>query len=243
MSVEFWKAIFDWCSVVLVGLTFIAGAGALITGKVLSNRQDAALKRIELDLAAANERAAQADLRRVELENRIALIFGPRHLTPEQATRISGKLAGLRSVKVDVFVMAVGNPYTAGDFEDSESIARAVVRTLRAAPAYMDAEGWLLENCQGSGASNLVVSVKLPANDVDRTIATRLIKALQPEIGTYPELSDHSAFCTKFSDLDRSNPNKRGHDATISITIGRKINPLLTHEMLDSDDEQKQPSK
>ena len=35
MSFEFWKVIFDWSAVVLLGLTFIAGLGALVTGKVV----------------------------------------------------------------------------------------------------------------------------------------------------------------------------------------------------------------
>jgi hypothetical protein len=237
MSIEFWKAIFDWAAVVLVGLTFIAGAGALITGKILNDRQASNLKQFQLDLAAANGRASRADLKRVELQNRIVDIFGPRQLTADQSDRIGKKLTGLRGVKIDVYVLAVGNPYTAGDFKDSENIGRTVVRTLRAAPAFMDAEGWLLEDCQGAGASNVVVSVNPGGSDADRKIATQVLKAFQPEIGTDPETSGQSPTCTKFSTLDAATPNKRRHDATISITIGRKIQPILTREMLEPADE------
>jgi hypothetical protein len=241
MSVEFWKAIFDWAAVVLVGITFIAGAGALITGKILSDRQASSVKRFQIDLEAAKERAVHADVKRLELENRIADIFGPRQLTAEQSARIAKKLEGLRGVKIDVYVLAVGNPYAASDSKDSESIGRTVVRTLRAAPAFMDAEGWLLEDCQGAGASNVVVSVGLSGSDADRKIATRVREALQPEIGTLPEISSQTPFCTKFSDLDKSSPNKGKHGAAISITIGRKVNPLLTRDMLEPDDDPKNP--
>ena len=68
MSVEFWKSICDWAAVVLVGVTFVAGAGALITGGILSRRQDEKLRRFSIDLTSAQtelgkqqERAAIAD--------------------------------------------------------------------------------------------------------------------------------------------------------------------------------------
>jgi hypothetical protein len=242
MSIELWKTIFDWAAVILVGLTFIAGAGGLITGKILNDKQAGELKQFQLELAEANDRASHADLKRVELQNRIADIFGPRQLTTEQSARIATSLAGLRGVKIDVYVLAVGNPYSAEDSKDSESIGRTVVRTLGGPPAFMDVEGWLLEDCNGAGASNLVVSVRLPGDDADRKTATRVLKALQPEIGTDPEISDQPPpFCTKFSDLEKSRPNKRKHDAAISVIIGRKINPLLTREMLEPVDEQRKP--
>lgn len=77
MSVEFWKAIFDWGAVVLVGLTFIAGAGALITGRIINDRQSAQLQKMGADLTAAQtelaeqqERAAvaEADIARAQAE-------------------------------------------------------------------------------------------------------------------------------------------------------------------------------
>lgn len=41
MPLEQWKEILDWISVGLVGLTFAAGAAALIVGKILNDRQEA----------------------------------------------------------------------------------------------------------------------------------------------------------------------------------------------------------
>jgi hypothetical protein len=231
--------IYDIANAVLLGsLVFgVLSTGLVIwMGNVKEHYSQKELEATRLKAGEANDRAAQADLKRLKLENRIVDIFGPRQLSTEQSARITGKLAGLRGVKIDVYVLAVGNPYTADDFKDSESIGRTVVRTLREAPAFMDAEGWLLQDCHGSGASNVVVSVRLPGSDADRKIATQVLKALQPEIGTDPEISDQSPYCTKFSDLDKSRPNKRKHDAAISVTIGRKISPLLTREMLEPDD-------
>lgn len=238
--------------IVLMVLAALAATGLVIAQRIAFKKADRLAdlteQRAKLDSAAkdlkigeANDRAAQADLKRVQLQNRIVNIFGVRHMTEEQSGRIANKLAGLGGAKIDVYVLAIGNPYSADDSEDSENIGRTVVNALRAPPALIDAEGSLLEDCHGSGASNVFVSVALPSSDADREIATRVQKALQPEIETDPEISDQTPSCTKFSDLDKSRPNKRNHDAAISITIGRKINPLLTREMLEPDDKEKVP--
>jgi hypothetical protein len=68
MPVELWKSIFDWTAVFLAAGAFVAGAGALITGNILNERQDAQLKQFDKDLtgaksalAAQQERASIAD--------------------------------------------------------------------------------------------------------------------------------------------------------------------------------------
>jgi len=53
MPVEFWKSFFDWGTVALIGLTFVFGAGALITGSVLNSRQDAKLREFDDNLTKA----------------------------------------------------------------------------------------------------------------------------------------------------------------------------------------------
>jgi hypothetical protein len=53
MSAEFWKSVFDWGTVVLAGLTFVFGGGALITGKILSDRQDEQLRQFDKGLTSA----------------------------------------------------------------------------------------------------------------------------------------------------------------------------------------------
>lgn len=68
LSVETWKSIFDWGTVILAALTFVALAGALITGNILSDRQGEQLRQFDKDmtdaksgLSAQQERAANAE--------------------------------------------------------------------------------------------------------------------------------------------------------------------------------------
>jgi len=68
MSVELWKSIFDWATVVLIAFTVVSGAGALITGDIISKRQEAKLRQFDTDLTGAKtelgkqqERAANAE--------------------------------------------------------------------------------------------------------------------------------------------------------------------------------------
>jgi hypothetical protein len=72
MSVELWKSIFDWAAVVLIGFTFIAGAGALITGKILSNRQDDKLREFSTDLTTAQTELGRQQERAAKAEGQIA---------------------------------------------------------------------------------------------------------------------------------------------------------------------------
>jgi hypothetical protein len=68
VSVEALKSLFDVLAVVLLGLTFVAGAGVLITGNIINRRQSEQLKtfdsdmtKAKSDLAAQEERAATAE--------------------------------------------------------------------------------------------------------------------------------------------------------------------------------------
>ncbi|HLO07206.1 MAG TPA: hypothetical protein VK198_11225, partial [Terriglobales bacterium] len=53
MSVELLKSICDWLTVVLIALTVASGAGALITGDIISKRQEARLREFDGDLTDA----------------------------------------------------------------------------------------------------------------------------------------------------------------------------------------------
>lgn len=108
-------------------------------------------------LADAKKLAAQADLSRVKLQNRMVDIFGPRQLTAQQSTDIGKRLAGLKGTKVDIYVFKLGSPYNSTEFSDDSNLGINLTHVLRAAG--LDAEVWLLESCQDSGASNLVVGV------------------------------------------------------------------------------------
>lgn len=72
MSIELWKSIFDWAAVVLVGFTFIAGAGALITGRILSNRQNEKLREFSTNLTAAQTELGKQQERAAKAEGQIA---------------------------------------------------------------------------------------------------------------------------------------------------------------------------
>jgi hypothetical protein len=167
-----------------------------------------------------------------EETNRIVDIFGPRH--PERhAADIVKSLTGLESTKIDVYIEDVGDPPDSPEFKDSLKTGSAVLRLLEA--AHMNAEGWILNSCQGGHAEGLNVTLAWNANNNDRKIAQQVLDSFPHELGTFSTVQDASpiAVCNKFSDLDSGKPNDRQPDAAISITIGRKINPILTREMLE----------
>lgn len=60
-DVDVWKSVFDWSSIVLISLTVFTGAGALITGKIISDRQDETI-------AELNKQSKEAIKRTAELE-------------------------------------------------------------------------------------------------------------------------------------------------------------------------------
>jgi hypothetical protein len=83
MPVELWKEIFDWLAVAFVGLTFIVGAGALITGKIISDRQEEKIREFDKKLTDAKEHAANLELEAVSLRkelisqgSRVNLLYG-----------------------------------------------------------------------------------------------------------------------------------------------------------------------
>lgn len=73
MSIELWKAIFDWSAVVFVGLSIIAGSLALITGKKVGDRQDDKLRDFSVGLTAAQTNLETQKERTATAEANIAL--------------------------------------------------------------------------------------------------------------------------------------------------------------------------
>ncbi len=75
MPIEFWKSIFETGGVVLLGLTFLFGLGALYTNIRINSVQEQRLRKFDKDLtdeknalSIQQERAANADARVVGLE-------------------------------------------------------------------------------------------------------------------------------------------------------------------------------
>jgi hypothetical protein len=95
MSVELWKSIFDWATIVFVAFTVFSGAGALITGDVISKRQESRSRQFERELtdakgalATQEERAAKAERELLEEREHTA----NRDISPEDQSAISEKL-------------------------------------------------------------------------------------------------------------------------------------------------------
>lgn len=75
MSLEGWKAIFEISGVILLFLTFVSGAGILLTSTRINERQAGQLREFNAKLTAAQtelsqqqERAAKAELQLAQLE-------------------------------------------------------------------------------------------------------------------------------------------------------------------------------
>lgn len=123
MSVELWKTIFDWAAVVLVGLTFIAGAGALITGKVLSDRQS--------EIIASKDRQAALDSKAKDLQ--IATLT-------DRATKAEGDIATADKNAADANAKAEGFRADIANANESAEQARAQVATATAEAAKANLE-------------------------------------------------------------------------------------------------------
>ena len=92
MSVELWKSIFDWATVALAALTFVALAGALITGNILNERQGKQLQQFTIDLEKqkGETAVAQAEVLRLQ-EQRL-----PRSLKFESNESLQALIASLK---------------------------------------------------------------------------------------------------------------------------------------------------
>jgi hypothetical protein len=68
MSVEAWKTLFDWATVVLIALTVVSGAGALITGNIIGKQQDERLLQFEGSLTSARTELGKQQARAAKAE-------------------------------------------------------------------------------------------------------------------------------------------------------------------------------
>jgi hypothetical protein len=185
---------------------------------------------LKKQLGDATKLAAQADLSRNNLQNRILDIFGSRGFRPDQTVRIVKALAGLTGEKIDVFVVDPGNAFTSSD--DSIPLGHELLRTLRMAG--MDAHGWIMSSCFGVQAMNVTLFT-LPSGKRIK-IASRVRDALSPEIPTASAVGNSAPYCRTVVPLEKEDSEKQWkgmNENTIGIAIGSKIQPILTREMLD----------
>ena len=68
MSVELWKTIFDWATVVLIAFTVGSGAGALITGDIIAKRREAKLHQFEMDIEKQKDETAKSQAEVLRLQ-------------------------------------------------------------------------------------------------------------------------------------------------------------------------------
>lgn len=99
-SLEWWKNGFEISGVILLLLTFIAGAGALWFGRQVNKAQTERLRQFDKGLTDAKERVAKAELRTAELLASIQ----PRYLTEQQTNKLSDNLPELAG-----YVLLIGS--------------------------------------------------------------------------------------------------------------------------------------
>lgn len=99
MSLEGWKSLFEIGGVVLLGLTFVFGAGALITGNRINAIQSMELGDFKLKTAQAEAESARAQLALKQYEDVIAKNVNPRHLDFKRFTELlTGKPKGTAEI-------------------------------------------------------------------------------------------------------------------------------------------------
>lgn len=94
-SVDTWKTIFDWASIVFVSFTVFSGAGALITGKIIGDRQDEKIAEL-----TTRSTEAQRDAEKFKLE--LEKIKTPRTISSEQRGRIIEVIRQVPKTRFDV---------------------------------------------------------------------------------------------------------------------------------------------
>jgi hypothetical protein len=113
MSIEAWKSIFDWATVVLIAFTVFSGAGALITGNIIGKRQEAIQMKFEKELADAKKALGSQEERVETLRGdnlRLQALIQPRELTPDQQRDIGKELLPFEDRPVSIAAASMNDP-------------------------------------------------------------------------------------------------------------------------------------
>jgi hypothetical protein len=70
MSVETWKSVADWATIVLIALTVVSGSVALILGDRINEKQAEQLRKFSGDLSIQQQRAAEAEKQLLEVRKK-----------------------------------------------------------------------------------------------------------------------------------------------------------------------------
>jgi hypothetical protein len=146
MSLELWKSIFDWATIIFIALTVFTGAGALITGDRLGKRQEEQLRNFQLSLTEAQTKLSEQQAKTLDLQKQV-IAQGPRVrlLWPEATKhRIIDALTRFPKQKAEVSFCSIY-------LTDNDTVGLAML--LRG--ILMEA-GWslspvVLGNCSGTG--------------------------------------------------------------------------------------------
>jgi len=188
MSVELWKSIFDWAAVIMAALTFVAGAGALITGNILSDRQDEQLKQFNKDLTDARERSAKLEVEALTLRKEL-ISQGPRVnlLYGQTGEKFVAALKLFPKQKVEIRYSSLAfNQFHV----DSDTMGVAMRLQYLLGQAGWEVEPLLRDNSTGT-AVWVAVSSKAPVSTVN--IANKLLDALRSvplKVNDTPNISD-----------------------------------------------------
>lgn len=132
MSLENWKAVFEIGGVILLFLSFVFGAGALITSNRINVIQARQLKDFQLKIESEQQKTALAQKEAADAQRRLETQVAPRRLTGEQRAELT-KLLQNNSDPVGIVVVSALLDPESSDFADdfSAAIADAKWKTLR----------------------------------------------------------------------------------------------------------------
>ncbi len=133
MPVEGWKSLFDIATVVLLGLTFAAGAGVLITGNIINRAQDEKLHKFDSDLTTAKSELAIQQERAAKAEASIGV-------AEQHAAEANTKAEGFR-----LDIAKANESSTRAQAQVAGATAEAARATERAAEATKAAEAEKIE--------------------------------------------------------------------------------------------------
>jgi hypothetical protein len=74
MSVETWKSVADWATIVLIALTVVSGSAALILGDRINEKQAEHLRKFDHELTDAKNGLSVQEQRAAEAESQLELV-------------------------------------------------------------------------------------------------------------------------------------------------------------------------
>jgi hypothetical protein len=235
MSVELWKTIFDWATVVLIGLTFIAGAGALLTGSKISKRQAEQLRQFDEKLTGAQtelgkqqERAAKAEKALQEVANTAGEANERAGHANEHAARLEKEAETERLARVEIEAKVAWRRLT----KEQQSAIGLRLRPLSGSIARL----WYNVNDLEASTFALDLAAALHLATWDLAEPQPLLKIAEGPVplGTNPPLETGVIIvCTpheasrKAADAVLRELVGLGFDAKISATIEKRSVPMI----------------